>query len=312
MLASVLLIGGLGTLALRVDRTAGEPRLLDAVAGVSGRPASQARRDAPPSRKGTGAPDERGGPPAPSRSPSAVAAPLARITIDGRLDDWPGDLRHYPIRNQLLDHMAYDTRRRETIPDPDSYFMVGYDARAGLICVAVVVRDEENILINDVNRTDDRVCLETDAVEIFVNAAFSDRKIKWPQGESLADLRARLDAARMPVLQYVGVPGPTPAYGDRSGANPSMVYGRIERTRTVMQYRREGDVTTYEWAVQAFDQYPDRPARLQPGQRLGFEVAIVDKDRTGRPAYLTWAAVAPYFKGYDAGTLGELILADEP
>jgi RNA polymerase sigma factor (sigma-70 family) len=317
VLASVLLIGsGLGALAWRVDRTAVGPGTPGAMVGDPGRLASQDRSSAPPTRAVTGPPDERGGSPVPSRSSSAVASPLARITIDGRLDDWPGRLRHYPIGNQFgvgrLDNMAYDTRRREALHDPDGYFMVGYDAGAGLIYVAVVVRDDENTLIDDVNRTDDRVCLDTDAVEIFVDGAFSDRKIERKEGEGLADRRARLDAARMPVLQYVGVPGPTPAYGDPSGANPALVYGRIERTRTVMRYRREGDVTTYEWAVQAFDQYPDRPARLHPGARLGFDVAIVDKDRTGRPAYLTWGPVPPYFKGYDAGTLGELILADGP
>jgi hypothetical protein len=77
-----------------------------------------------------------------------------------------------------------------------------------------------------------------------------------------------------------------------------------------MKCRREEDITIYEWAVQPFDHYPDRPTRLHTAKRLGFEVAILDKDRNGRPAYLSWAPAVPYFKGYDAGALGELILAD--
>jgi hypothetical protein len=41
-------------------------------------------------------------------------------------------------------------------------------------------------------------------------------------------------------------------------------------------------------------------------------VDIIDKDRATRPAYLTWALVSRYFKGYDARTVGDLILADGP
>ena len=45
-----------------------------------------------------------------------------------------------------------------------------------------------------------------------------------------------------------------------------------------MTWRREGDLTTYEWAIQAYDRFPGRPTRLIPGKRIGFDVAIVDKD----------------------------------
>lgn len=140
--------------------------------------------------------------------------------------------------------------------------MVGYDAAAGLVYVAVVVRDDENSLIDDVNRTDDLVCLETAAVEIFIAGALSERTLARQDDARFADRLMRLDAARMPALQYVGV--------------------------------------------------PDRLARLRPGGRLGLDVAILDKDRASRLAYLTWAPASPYFKGYNAGTLGELILADGP
>jgi hypothetical protein len=34
----------------------------------------------------------------------------------------------------------------------------------------------------------------------------------------------------------------------------------------------------YECATQPFDQYPDQPTHLKPGKRIGFDLAVVDKD----------------------------------
>ena len=42
-------------------------------------------------------------------------------------------------------------------------------------------------------------------------------------------------------------------------ANPLLMAGDLKTTKTRMAFRREGDVTTYEWAIQVFDKYP-RPA----------------------------------------------------
>ena len=46
---------------------------------------------------------------------------------------------------------------------------------------------------------------KTDAVEVYVDGTFSERHARGDR---------TLDAATMPVLQYVGVPGEVPAYGD--------------------------------------------------------------------------------------------------
>src|SRR5262249_28648662 len=146
-------------------------------------------------------------------------------------------------------------------------FMVGYDPSAGLIYLAVVVRDNETVVAPTNVRG-------TDAVEVYIDGSFSGRTIPEPAG----NWRDTLDATTMPVLQYAAVPGPGPVYGDPSGANPALVYGRIKRTATKMKFQRTGALTTYEWAVQAFDRYPDRPSQLYPGKRLGFDVAVVDKD----------------------------------
>ncbi len=105
-----------------------------------------------------------------------------------------------------------------------------------------------------------------------------------------------------PCSSTSGLAGELPAYGDRFGANPSLVYARSREPNTRMKYRRQGKTTTYEWAIQAYDRYPEAPTRLEPGKRIGLDVAVVDKD-SGRtkPAFLTWASPPKSFKFLDAG-----------
>ena len=52
----------------------------------------------------------------------------------------------------------------------------------------------------------------------------------------------------------------------------------------------------------------------EAGVGAGFDdVAVVDKDDPKRPPFfLTWGAPPVVFKGFDAGSLGELILIDKP
>src|SRR5262249_43664556 len=187
--------------------------------------------------------------------------------------------------------------------DSSPYFMAGYDPKGSLLYVAVVVHDDDVV----VHSSDPRA---TDAVEIYVDGTFSNRKIPVPGG----DWRESLDARKMPVLQYVGVPGRVPAYGDRWGANPSLVYAKQKESRTKMQVQRTGDVMTYEWAVAVFDAFPGKPSELLPGKKLGLDIAVLDKDRKKSrssarpPSFRTWGAPPVEFKGCDSGSLGELTL----
>jgi hypothetical protein len=189
--------------------------------------------------------------------------------------------------------------------------MAGYDPRLGLIYLAVVVRDDQHVTHASNLRGPGGEVFETDAVEVYIDGTFSDRRIGLPSGDWLEEL----DAARMPVLQYAGIAGEVPAYGDPRGANPSLVYARTAEPHTRMRYRRdeEAKVTTYEWAIRAYDRFPDAATPLVAGRRIGLEVAVVDKDpgRT-KPAFVTWGPPPAAFKGLDAGSLGELDLADEP
>ncbi|HZW30091.1 MAG TPA: sigma-70 family RNA polymerase sigma factor, partial [Isosphaeraceae bacterium] len=255
------------------------------------RPAASRRSD-PPS-------------PRPRRSPFAIARPISGITIDGRLDDWPQGLERHPIDHQLTGIDGYNSEPRGENPDPQAFFLVGYDRQAEWIYLAAVVRDADLVVHpSNVRRTD--------ALEVYLDGTFGEDKIE-PIEEPSGDWRRSLDAATMPVHQYVAVPGPVPAYGDPWGANPSLVYGRTRERRTQMKYRRQGQVTTYEWAIQPYDRFPERPTRLVPGKRLGLEVVVVDKDSDKvPPVWMYWGPLYRGFKGCDAGSLGELILAEDP
>jgi RNA polymerase sigma factor (sigma-70 family) len=315
--STMILCGAIVTAGVGLYRANGSPE--QNVAPPNAPPASRERAAEPTAPSPNPAPEpsrpiasppatvadadrDRSVPPAPKRFPHAIARPLEGISIDGCLNDWPNDLTRYPIQNQLLSHPSYDGDRKNTADDPSAYFMAGYDRQKELIYLAVVVRDRDVV-------THSRDVLATDAVEIYIDGTFSDHTIPEPIG----DWWEHLDAARMPVLQYAAVPASIPAYRDKARRNPSLVYGKISRTTTAMKFVRAGDVTTYEWAVQAFDHYPDRPSRLRPGRRLGLEVAVLDKDpHQDRSVFLTWGTPPRVFKGFDAGSLGELVLAAGP
>ena len=87
-----------------------------------------------------------------------------------------------------------------------------------------------------------------------------------------------------------------------------------------MAYSRKGDVTIYEWAIQVFDRYDDKPTKLSPERRSGSTSPL----RTGtfpRPRKRDWPCPdlsgAPWIywgpqwhgqKTYDAGSIGTMIL----
>ena len=172
-----------------------------------------------------------------------------------------------------------------------------------------MVHDDEHVTRAPKSKSPGGEIRQTDAVEVYVDGTFSDRRTRTQTGDW------NLNAATMPMLQYVGVAADVPAYGDPRGANPSLVYARTAEPYTRMKYRRDeaSKVTTYEWAIRAYDRFPDAPTKLVAGQRIGFDVAVVDKDSAEpRSAFVTWGSPPEVFKGFDAGSLGELYLADGP
>ncbi len=267
-----------------------------------------------------------GGRSAHARSRSADAPALAGITIDGDLTDWPAAMPRHAIDNihQFPNTNGPGPREHgflSTSADLSACFSVGYDPREQVIYVAIVVRDDA-LVVGNTSPWD------TDSVEIYLDGLHGETVANIP---NVANWDQTLEAGDTPALQYIGIPGKGRVYGvtksvgqERGEENPLLTMGDIKKTKTKMAFRRVGDVTTYEWAVQPFDHYPDQPTRLGPGVQIGFDIVICDKDKPAqsaravndpendRSAYVSWGPSWRRLKHLDAANLGELILGRVP
>ncbi len=259
---------------------------------------------------------QQGGPSESHRSSLVHAAPLQGITIDGRLDDWPAAMPRYPVEKLLVTNSettlgsgGLENANLSTSADLSVAFSVGYDLKDQVLYVGVIVRDDA-VVVGHTSH------LDTDAVEVYVDGLLSLRSMQIDGDEDFN----RLELANVPVQQYIAIPGKGPVYGQAQGTNPVLIAGDMKKTRTRMAFTRQGDVITYEWAIQVFDRYPDQPTQLVPGKRIGFDLAIADKDvpatspkgfgepQAARSAWIYWGPPWRGMKLLDAGALGELVL----
>jgi len=218
---------------------------------------------------------------------TAYAIPLTGVQIDGSLDDWPQGMIEYRIRNhgQVYGPTDIDTQDLATSADLSPSFMVGFGAEESLLYLAVRVRDE-SLFVRSADPW------HTDACEVFVNGRHDDGT----------------------VLQYVMCP-PGGSYGatlkgEDPSANPNLGNGDMTRVRTEAKVAREGDVTTYEWAIEVFDQYPDTSTVLAVGKAIGLDVVAVDKDsESDRPAWICWGPFGVR-KDLNAEMLGDLVFIE--
>lgn len=215
-----------------------------------------------------------GGTPATAAGNTAYALPVSGIAVDGDLSDWPQDGVEIPVATTGAIYGGHPDLLGQdltTSPDLSATFRVGYDAGQDLIYLAVRVRDDA--LVTGTSWT------RTDASEIYLGGAG-------------------------PVRQYYMVPGEG-AYG-AGYENPGLKGVEWSRTRAQAAWRRSGDVTTYEWAVEAFGR-PGSPLDLKPGLSLPFDVAVADRDDDDDLAWVTWG---PYIaqKFGSPSRVGTLVL----
>jgi RNA polymerase sigma factor (sigma-70 family) len=244
----------------------------------------------------------------------AYAPPLSGITIDGQLDDWPVAIaRHSVDKLLVIDGIGtggLEDTNLSTSADLSAAFSIGYDPIEQLLYLAVIVRDDKAVIGHASH-------LDTDSLEVYVDGLLSDRRLADPGTREAFD---RLELADVPVQQYVAIPGTGMIYGVRQASNPVLMAGSLKKTKTRMAFTQKGDITTYEWAIQVFDLYPDKPTKLEPGKRIGFDVAVVDKDvpatsaggfddaESDKTAWIYWCPLWRGNKMLDAGALGEVIL----
>ena len=233
---------------------------------------------------------------------SAYVAEMDRIEVDGDLGDWPEAAEWYVVYEnaQVYGETDIDDVVLAGSEDLDPRFKIGYNSKENLLYVGLVVRDD-SLTVGGGDPW------SSDACEVYVSV---DREN--PEDEESAAVVSADSAVAgslAPVLQYVAIPG-LGSYDD-SGDNPVLIMGDIARTNTQVAHRRTGGVTVYEWAIELFDAYPYAPAELFRGQRILFDIAVVDKDGLDDlPAWVTWAYCKP-LKRENVGSLGVVYLRED-
>ncbi|QDV34094.1 sugar-binding protein [Tautonia plasticadhaerens] len=250
--------------------------------------------------------------PGPVERPSVSAPVLEGITIDGDLADWPDSMTIHSL-DKLFNYdgsrQNFEDLEGTDLVEPDDLsaaFAVGYSPGEQLLYVAVIVRDDALIASSTSNMT-------TDAVELFVDGLRGDRQVAHREDIALPEI---------PVQQYIAIPGDGPVYGLPEPNNPVLTGGDVTQTKTRMAFHRDEDVTIYEWAIQVFDRYPDRPTTLEPGKRIGFDVSVADEDleegevgpggatQMNRLDWIYWGPQWNGVKHLNADLLGELVFEE--
>jgi hypothetical protein len=167
---------------------------------------------------------------------------------------------------------------------PGAEFRVAYDPDDNLLYVAVEVADADLVVGHDWHTTD--------ACEVNV----------WGGGGPHPSN----------PLQYALVPGPGEYIAGLG--NPTLNAGGksspANTTRTRAAFRYDGKIITYEWAVEVYDRFLDRPAQLTAGKKIGFDVVVVDKQSDGYHGWTPWGSPGVH-KFERPENLGELELTSE-
>lgn len=228
---------------------------------------------------------------------TAYALPLKNITIDGNLDDWPGNMTEYPILNLGEPYGPSDLQGVDlrTSDDLSATFMTGYSRELNILYIAIKIRDDDEVIGHGWD--------QTDAIEMYVEGTKKGKVV--PRTTSLNKFAA---------IQYVMCPNGGSYDREMPGVelrNPRMNSFDIKKTQTRCAYSRKGSISIYEWSVEAFDVIPDVATVLVPGKTIGLDIVVNDKDGYDNPVWLCWGQYKPY-KFFNADTLGDILLVESP
>ncbi len=236
---------------------------------------------------------------------TAFAVPVAGITIDGQLGDWPQNMEQYTIAEVSG---AYQPTPPTGPQDYSGHFQVGYDAKGTTLYLAVVVEDDELV-----THPEAPAFANQDLCEVYIDGDHSGKDRIVNQGGMSRYMTSTTSGGASSVTnstaaaaqQYMMVAGPGVAF-DKVDTNPALVGDEQHKSGVKAVFRREGTTTTYEWAIPLYASFPGQPLEVRPGKTIGFDVAITDADGDEPGNWVSWSPGMG--KVYSADLYGNLVL----
>lgn len=215
---------------------------------------------------------------------TAYAIPISGISIDGNLEDWPGEMITFPIDN--VSPIFHKRTPPEGPEDFTANFRVGYNSNENVLYVAVVVTDDD-VVVAPIEEADIK---NQDACGIYIDADHSrdDSKI---EGQQL----------------YVMVPGEGKWTKKRWG-NPSLSWGKTKVSGVKGEYSISNNTIIYEWSIPLFDSLPDIPHQIKAGNTIGFDFLLADADGEEKANFIYWTPEAG--KSRTSDMFGDLVFLD--
>lgn len=219
----------------------------------------------------------------------AYAIPLTGITIDGKLDDWPGEMAVYPIEWESPSY--YRPGPPDGPEDFSGSFRVGYNLEENLLYLAIVVRDEDVVV-----HPEQPDHYRQDLCEVYVDADHSG-----------GDLSGDYSTTARRTQQYAMVAGASKILAGVDG-NPALVGGDTGQSGVQGAFLPLAGYIVYEWAIPLFESFPDQRLEIRPGRTIGFDVALVDADGLESGDWFAWTPKA--LKVSNSSRMGDLTFVE--
>ena len=206
-----------------------------------------------------------------------TAEPVNKITIDGKLDDWPEKMKSHPIAAVLSVH-NHGTSEQPQVSEAsfEGRYRVGFNAEEDAIYVAVESKDD-NVTLEPQGGDDWNA---QDSCELFFVLNHSD--------------------AKSSPVQF--------AYRER----PYAIFNgsKNEKLLKAVRVARASDDSSliYEWRIDLKQLRSDdqEDSRLEQGTVIGFDVAYNDRDDEG---YAFYCSSEGTYKYMNASELGDLLIS---